>query len=302
MKKSLGHLPKHKKEELKEITYIIRSELKKQAQMIILFGSYARGNWVEDVYTEGHITYEYKSDFDILVVVKTQTFANTQNIWTKLESLIGKSETIKTRVSLIAHDIKSVNRMVSKGQYFFTDIKREGIYLFNSGNFKLARRRKLKPVERQKTAQEDFNHWFKSASVFLETFESLLVKKELFEAAFLLHQATERFLSTILLVFTGYKPKTHDLKELLNLAINQDPTFLTVFPKSDEPSKKRFNLLRRAYIDARYNMKHFKISKEDLDWLGACVQKLRVVTKELCEKKISSMESKKRSNGLSFKC
>ena len=28
--------------------------------MIILFSSFARGDWVDDIYTEGHITYEYK--------------------------------------------------------------------------------------------------------------------------------------------------------------------------------------------------------------------------------------------------
>ena len=63
MKTSLTHLPKHKREELKEITSIITSKV--EVEMVILFGSYARGNWVEDTYTEGHITYEYKSDYDI---------------------------------------------------------------------------------------------------------------------------------------------------------------------------------------------------------------------------------------------
>ena len=38
--------------------------------MIILFGSYARGDWVSDEYTKGHITYSYQSDLDIMVVLK----------------------------------------------------------------------------------------------------------------------------------------------------------------------------------------------------------------------------------------
>lgn len=61
MKKSLSHPPKHKREELKEIVSIITSMV--EVEMAILFGSYARGNWVEDTYTEGHITYEYKIIF-----------------------------------------------------------------------------------------------------------------------------------------------------------------------------------------------------------------------------------------------
>ena len=48
--------------------------------MIILFGSYARGEWVEDIYTEGHITYEYISDFDILVLTRLKKTAITTAI------------------------------------------------------------------------------------------------------------------------------------------------------------------------------------------------------------------------------
>ncbi|WP_156793078.1 nucleotidyltransferase domain-containing protein [Rickettsia honei] len=35
--------------------------------LIILYGSYARGDWVKDMYTEDHTTYSYTSDFDFLV-------------------------------------------------------------------------------------------------------------------------------------------------------------------------------------------------------------------------------------------
>ncbi len=283
----MGHLPKYKKEELKEIVNVIRTAVKKKAEMIILFGSYARGDWVEDVYTEGHITYEYKSDFDILVVVKTRTFANTENVWRKIEDLVEKSVVVKTRVSLIVHDIESVNRMLTKGQYFFTDIKKDGIYLYNSGKFKLARRRKLKPLERQQSAQKDYDHWFTSAGEFLDYFDFGFQKNRLHTAAFELHQATERYLAALLLVFTGYKPKTHDLKELVQSAANQDPVLLTVFPKTDKLEKKRFSLLRRAYIDARYDMENFKVTREDLQWLGERVRKLRDITEKICRRKIS---------------
>jgi hypothetical protein len=43
--------------------------------MIILFGSYARGGWVEDVYGEDGVIYEYRSDFDILVVTEDKASA-----------------------------------------------------------------------------------------------------------------------------------------------------------------------------------------------------------------------------------
>src|ERR1044072_1835188 len=120
MKRSLAHLPKHKQEELKEITSITRAN--PGVEMVILFGSYARGDWVEDVYTEGHITYEYKSDFDILVIVKNRQYARRIMTWDKMESTINNSRAIKTWATVIVHDIKEVNRALSSGRYFFTDI------------------------------------------------------------------------------------------------------------------------------------------------------------------------------------
>lgn len=62
-------LPKHERAELKQVTSIIR-ELCDDVVMRILFGSFARGDWVEDEYKEGHIIYECKSDFDILVITE----------------------------------------------------------------------------------------------------------------------------------------------------------------------------------------------------------------------------------------
>ena len=78
MKKSLAHLPKSKRNELARIVERIREKVK-PIQMIILFGSYARGDAVEDVTTEGNTTYEYISDFDILAIVETNRIANSTN-------------------------------------------------------------------------------------------------------------------------------------------------------------------------------------------------------------------------------
>jgi len=47
MKDSLAHLPQRKRGELARIVSIIRESVP-QAEMIILFGSYARGDAVED--------------------------------------------------------------------------------------------------------------------------------------------------------------------------------------------------------------------------------------------------------------
>ena len=85
MKTDLSYLPQHKQTELALITETIRQNVD-QLEMIILFGSYARGGWVEDIYTEGRNTYEYRSDFDILAVTATESSAHTTGLWQKVKT------------------------------------------------------------------------------------------------------------------------------------------------------------------------------------------------------------------------
>lgn len=67
MKNLLEQLPKTKQEELIKLSKLL-SEFK-IVEMVILFGSYARGSWVEDRYVENGTIYEYRSDYDVLVVL-----------------------------------------------------------------------------------------------------------------------------------------------------------------------------------------------------------------------------------------
>jgi len=280
----LNHLPEEKRRELSEITSIIKKSV--NAEKIILFGSYARGDWVEDKYKEGHITYEYKSDMDILVVVKKNGTANMR-LWEKLEQTIHQSKSIKTDVSIIAHGIAEVNKKLSEGQYFFSDIVKEGIVLYDSGSFKFAERKKLTPSERKAIAERDFNNWYESALGYHDQHKYAMSKKQYRIAVFELHQVVERTYAAILLTFTQYKPRIHDVEKLGKLVIDQDHQFLTIFPIQNEFQKRCFLRLKRAYTEARYDM-NYKIQKEELEYLFDRVEKLLKIAKDVCEQKIQS--------------
>lgn len=59
------------KERVAEIVKMTPGLAKQKLAMIILFGSYARGNWAQDEYIEQGITYSYQSDLDKLRRVNT---------------------------------------------------------------------------------------------------------------------------------------------------------------------------------------------------------------------------------------
>ena len=251
--------------------------------MVILFGSYARGTWVEDIYTEKGTVYEYKSDYDLLIVTTHDDFGKNQKIEKRItENTAGE---VRTPIGLIFHSVKHLNQALAMGNYFFKDIKKEGIVLYDTQKFKLQNPKKLTTEEAKQKAQGYFDQWFTSANKFFKLYNFAFSENDNHEAAFLLHQATERYYTTILLVFTDYRPKQHDLERLDSRAINCNQRF-NVFPRTTKEEQQRFKLLQRAYIDARYKMDEYGITKEELHYLSDRVSDLKRLTAEICQEKI----------------
>jgi uncharacterized protein len=287
MKKALSHLPKHKRDELKRVKEIILDECP-TILMIILFGSHARGDWVEDRHIEDGVLHEYMSDFDILVIVRSNRIVNSKDTWRRAETRAQRL--VPTWTNLIVESIETVNNALARGHYFYTDIKKEGILLHDTSEFKLARARKLDPKERRGMAKAHFKEWYTSAQEFVIDFRNAFERGSYKKAAFELHQAVERFFDATLLVFTNFRPRLHDLQTLSHMVAGCDPVFLTVFPKATDQEKECFELLRRAYVEARYNPS-YKITKEQLEYLAQRVQKLQDLTKKICEARIESYQA-----------
>jgi hypothetical protein len=65
-------------------------------------------------------------------------------------------------------------------------------------------------------------------------------------------------------------------KRLGDLAGDYWPELRAIIPRETENQKERFELLDYAYIGARYDG-GYKITKEQLEQLGPCVEKLHEV-------------------------
>jgi uncharacterized protein len=291
MKNSLPEQSEHVAERLAEITTVIRELVGNDLAMLILFGSYARGDWVADRYEEDGVIYTYESDFDLLAVTEDRAHATMKG-----EALLRHAVSRRLRrlgldrpnTMVIAEDIEHFNKNLSRGNYFFTDIKKEGVLLFDNGRHTLVESSPVSPAEHQQYAREDFDYWFESASEFFDTTFDEIGKERFNKAAFELHQATERFFHAVVLTFTRYKPKTHDLEKLDRQASNLHADFFTVFPRATKQQQHCFDLLKEAYIGARYK-RDYVITKEELEYLGVRVRKLQELTKRICEAKIAGM-------------
>jgi uncharacterized protein len=286
LKTQISHLPKEKQEELLNIVKIINEMT--NPEMVILFGSHARGDWVNDRYTEEGITYTYKSDYDLLVIV-LEEHKIKPSFEGKIRRKSKREGNVDTPINVIFHEIGFLNKELEEGNYFFSDIIKEGILLHDSGKINLAETRVLTSKEAAVKAQEYFDYWFQSAGQFLEFYQLAFDKSYFNKAAFELHQATERYLVTTLLVYTGYKPKSHDLMLLYHDVCRHGKKFSDVFPKNNNEENRLFNLLQKAYSDARYKI-DYRISPEDLSKLAERVVILRDLTESYCKMKIESIK------------
>lgn len=294
MKNSIAYLPEDKQEEL---NFLVKEVLKRlpQTEYIILYGSYARDNYVRrDLRVEdGGIPTVKISDYDVLVITSGINGKKAETILDNVEDVFfaGKDFDRDTPVQFISDDIKNFNKFTEEGRYFYTQIKEEGVILYNSGKYKLARRRKLNFEETKIQAREYFDEKFESAQNKLKLAKYAAAETLYKDSIFLLHQSCENFYYAIRLSFTLRNNKQHNLSKLSSSVKKYSEDLKAVFPQDTPEEKRFFTLLKAAYVDARYNP-HFVVTKDDIDALILKVELLRDITKRICENRIKDFGEK----------
>lgn len=225
---------------------------------------------------------EYKSDFDIMLVTRKPTLERNLRITTEISRKILLDKRIQTPVSLNVEHINNINEKLEEGHYFYLDLKKEGIMLHDTKKCNLSEPQVLSEKKSKNLKQEDYDLWYGKAQKLFEGFELFFEKKYFDEAAFLLHQVTEDLLAAYLLVQIRYKPKTHDLKLLFEKVIELDQKFSKIFDLHKSEQDELFELLRKAYVDARYS-KNYSITELQLEELAKKIQDLNALVKEICE-------------------
>ncbi|MBZ7925996.1 nucleotidyltransferase and HEPN domain-containing protein [Ensifer adhaerens] len=296
MKTSLDHLPEKKQRELARVVEIIHeefadalegssSDFKKRGRIlkIIMFGSYARGTYVD----EPHTMKGYRSDYDILVIVNSKKLADPE-YWDKTTDRLMWDKSVSTPVGLIVHGAREVNNFLADGQYFFLDILREGVVLYELDDRPLAEPRRLSPADALRVAKEHFDSKLSATLSFLDTAQYLVRKGQLKHSSFELHQSIETAYSCLLLTLTNYSPPSHNLKFLRGLAEDRDQRLVDVWPRDQHRFVAWYNVLNEAYVKARYS-KQFDISEEALGWLIERTELLLRLVEAVCEERLTEL-------------
>jgi len=299
MKTDLDHLPVGKRRELARVVEILHeefdeaqagasSEKRRRGRIlkIVLFGSYARGDWVDGFSSNRG----YQSDYDILIVVNQKKLTDPGGAWYNAEDRITRA--IKGPLTLIVHTLGEVNDRMAMGHYFFADIRREGVMLYElKGQKPLAKPRPLTPKEAYEISEEYFAQWHPRSAETIAGYNFFLARKNLNDAAFNLHQAVERTYNTFLLTLTHYTPASHNIVNLRNLAEEQDRRLVEAWPRYFRRDRSAYNILKRAYVEARYSP-HFAITTEQLDWLEAGARRLHGLVEQACQERLAELKAR----------
>ncbi|CAL4866298.1 hypothetical protein MMA231_00538 [Asticcacaulis sp. MM231] len=294
----LSHLPDTKRRELERVVKVLFDEFEDVTKTklsdkrklgrilkVILFGSYARGDWVEDRLSG------YRSDYDLLIVVNSHQFTDLHEYWAKADEHfireVTVTQNIKTPVNFIIHDLADVNDQLAKGRPFFTDIARDGIMLYEAPGHPLIKPKPLTPAEIRTEAQANFDQWLPGAESFIASAGFLNERGDLKKATFLLHQATESLYHCLLLVLTLYSPKSHRINMLRSQAEALDDRLKAIWPSDTKLHRQAFDRLRRAYVEARYSAE-YSVSTDELEWLNERIIILRDTVETVCQERLGS--------------
>lgn len=123
MKTSYSHLPEYAKNDLQQIVALILERVP-HCEMIILYGSYARGTFVEyDERDEFGILTSFMSDYDLLVVTSNMDVQEVGHLLNTVDDKYYKRPDYQVPIQFINDDIEKLNSDLSERRYFYTEIK-----------------------------------------------------------------------------------------------------------------------------------------------------------------------------------
>ncbi|AYJ85437.1 HEPN domain-containing protein (plasmid) [Sphingomonas paeninsulae] len=255
---------------------------------IILFGSYSRDDWVDEPENG------YQSDFDLLVIVSHKDLTDVADYWYVAEDKIQRDPEIARPVNIIVHTLEEVNQALRRGEYFWVDIARDGIMLYELPGSALATPMPLTPVDAYQMAADyltrqrsSLDNWLRMSDLAMGEGSTADWRNK---AAFNLHQAAETAYACFLLVRTLYFPRSHNVKFLRSLAEDKEPRLIAAWPREMRSDRRRFELVKRAYVEARYS-DSYEISADDLAAISSCVRTLRDIVEQVSLERLAQLRS-----------
>lgn len=205
----------------------------------------------------------------LLVLIRRNREQSNNTVQEKIETLCNPV----SPVTAFVIDIELFNDWLLEGQPFACQVKEKALQLFDDLSILLPDPATIDKEALKQANEVTYCQGLNKVHEFLAGADLYRIRKQNKMAAFMLHQAAEHSLLTILKITIGLGVNSHNLEKLVRYCSLVTCKVTDVFQKNKENDKRLFQLLQRAYIETRYK-EGYSINTSDLQTL---TEKIRVL-------------------------
>lgn len=216
--------------------------------MIYLLGASLHRRRRESIFCPEAPSSLHFEDYVFLVLISNEENKALHEWQDKIEQHCSSIMTTTT----IVLETAIFNEWLKVGHRFARMVYSSSVCLYNGRRVSLNKPGSYDDVTEKKALERNYKDGLNKSKEFLASTELSRVRVQYKMAAFMLHQAAEQALRTLVQTGTGFHCNTHNLDRMIRYGSMVSFQLPDVFPQKTENEKRLFNLLQKAYVDARY--------------------------------------------------
>lgn len=255
-------------------------------ERIYVTGRFRRSITVESIFNIFINPSIEETSFDLIVVVSAEEKRSDN----ELQDIIENRCKAVVPVTVLIMPVQKFRQLLESGHPFVYAISQSALQVYDTGNITVTAEKIPDTREWLDSARVDLDNWAHSAKISMEGAGYYIQNGHLGMAAFLLHQAAEHCYIALIRVMTGYRVHTHNLDKLMRYSRCFSLEINELFARNTPEEIHLFQLLQRAYVDARYKY-DYVISPAEIQVLTARIRKLHALVLDICGQQLRALEN-----------
>lgn len=231
-------------------------------EKIFLLGTTTMERRTESVFTDASFSCGYTVHYYLLVLTLRKDKERNMQVQDRLEGTLQH----KMPSTILVFDIEQFNDYLKGNHPFGIMLMHMAGLLYDAKREALVEVKPLDEEAHKRKCQGIYAAGIKKVEEFLVGAELYKLRLQNQMAAFMLHQAAEQALRTLLLVVTGLDITTHSLDKLARHCGMFTHKVEEIFQRRNVKEERVFQLLQKAYVDSRYK-DNYSIRCEELNKL-----------------------------------
>lgn len=229
------------------------------AVRIFLLGTRTANYSTQNIFTSDLLSGESTEHYYLLVLVRRNREASNNCVQDRIETVCSPI----CPVTAFVIDFEQFNNWLLEGHHFAFQVKSKAKLLFEDLSISFGDVNEIDLMTIKEFQKAAYCKGYNIMQEFLAGADLYRVRQQNKMAAFMLHQAAESAMLTILKIFLGLTVNSHNLDKLIRYSSLATNSVADIFKRDTENDKRLFQLLQRAYIETRYR-EDYSITITDL--------------------------------------